>query len=545
MVGAGPVRPDDGGRALGQIVQVHCEEGELIDGLVDQALHAGSKGPRVFADTRPPEAESSAVARTLATAAVTGASCYLTHLSCAFSISQVRLARHAKTARLRAEVCLHHLLLDSTRYELKDAERYLVAPPLRSPEDCEQLWEALADGTIDTLGSDHSQTRSETVAEISLSGHGYSYGLAGIGARLPLGLSRGLARGLSIERLVHLLSTGPALAFGLHPRKGLLAPGSDADIVIWDPGPTTTLGTYSFDDGTGDSVYDGEPLVGQVRDVLVGGEQVVRDGRYLGAAARCLCSGLALRPVSPMSAKGARNARVQALPLRRDVVVIGGGIVGLASAFELARRGASVLVIEQDRAGSKQSGRNLGFVRQQGRAFPELAIMMEANRRWRSLSAELGKDVEWVMGGNLRLTNDPELAASYESWVKVAASLGLDSRVVSDHEIASILGAPGEVAPRDLHRERRARRPAGRGLVRIRGPLARRRGRRGDSGRGHFERWWACDRSGHPHRRGHRRRRRARCGGWELQVGGTPRLAAPAATRAPERSAHYAGREAY
>ncbi len=139
-----------------------------------------------------------------------------------------------------------------------------------------------------------------------------------------------------------------------------------------------------------------------------------------------------------MSAKG---AQVQALPLRRDVVVIGGGIVGLASAFELARRGVSVLVIEQDRVGSKQSGRNLGFVRQQGRAFPELPIMMEANRRWRSLAGELGKDVEWVMGGNLRLTNDPDLAASYESWVKDAAFLGLDSRVVSDHEIASILGA--------------------------------------------------------------------------------------------------------
>ena len=142
-----------------------------------------------------------------------------------------------------------------------------------------------------------------------------------------------------------------------------------------------------------------------------------------------------------MSANHASGTLVQALPLRRDVVVIGGGIVGLASAYELARRGVSVLLIEQDRVGSKQSGRNLGFVRQQGRALPELPIMMEANRRWRSLSGELGKDVEWVMGGNLRLTNDPGLAASYESWVKVAASLGLDSRVVSDQEIASILGA--------------------------------------------------------------------------------------------------------
>jgi glycine/D-amino acid oxidase-like deaminating enzyme len=132
------------------------------------------------------------------------------------------------------------------------------------------------------------------------------------------------------------------------------------------------------------------------------------------------------------------------LPPRRDVVIVGGGILGLSSAYELARTGLSVLVIERDRAGGNQSGRNLGFVRQQGRDVAELPIMMAANRRWRSLSAELGTDVEWVMGGNLRLTNDPALAARYEEWAKLAASMGLDSRVVTDDEIAPILGAPGK-----------------------------------------------------------------------------------------------------
>jgi glycine/D-amino acid oxidase-like deaminating enzyme len=138
--------------------------------------------------------------------------------------------------------------------------------------------------------------------------------------------------------------------------------------------------------------------------------------------------------VSP-SRSGARSG----LEPRCDVVVIGGGILGLASAYELDRAGASVVVLERDRLGAGQSGRNLGFVRQQGRAAAELPLMMAANQRWRRLSEELGADIEWQMGGNLRLTNDPAQAARYEEWAKLAADRGLDTRVVSDEEIRSIL----------------------------------------------------------------------------------------------------------
>jgi len=119
--------------------------------------------------------------------------------------------------------------------------------------------------------------------------------------------------------------------------------------------------------------------------------------------------------------------------------VIGGGILGLASAYELSRRGISVVLVERDRLGAAQSGRNLGFVRQQGRAPVELPIMMTANQRWQRLSEELDADIEWQMGGNLRLTNDPALAARYEDWAKQAADRGLDTRVVGDKEIRSIL----------------------------------------------------------------------------------------------------------
>jgi dihydropyrimidinase len=272
---------------LGQVVQVHCEDGQLIDGLAAAAIAAGHTGPSVFAQTRPPEAEAASVALVLSTAAVTGAAPYLVHLSSAQAVDQVRLARGrglsaaAPGHRLYGEVCLHHLVLDDRRYAGADAERYLVCPPLRPPGHPGALWQALADGTLDTVGSDHCQERSRTIGEFAPDGEGYGYGLAGVGARLPLLLSHGLARGLPIERLAEVACANPARAFGHYPRKGALAPGSDADVLIWDPAAGTTVTTDTFDDATGDSVYLGERLHGQVRDVLLGGRVLVRQGRFV------------------------------------------------------------------------------------------------------------------------------------------------------------------------------------------------------------------------------------------------------------------------
>ena len=267
----------------GLVVGVHCEEGELIDGLATAAVAAGHSGVQVFAETRPPGAEAAAAARVLETARVTGATCYLVHLSCVEAVDQVRLARRRGPPSLQAEVCLHHLLLDDRCYLRDDAERYLVCPPLRPPGHPEALWLALADGTLDMVGSDHCQERSLTVGEFAPDGQGYRYGIAGVGARLPLLLSRGLARGLPIERLAEVACANPARAFGHYPRKGAIAPGSDADLLIWEPGAETTITADTFDDRTGDSVYTGERLAGQVRDVLLGGRALVRQGHFVGA----------------------------------------------------------------------------------------------------------------------------------------------------------------------------------------------------------------------------------------------------------------------
>jgi dihydropyrimidinase len=268
-----------------QIIQVHCEDGQLIEGLVAAAIAAGRTGAGVFAQTRPPQAEAASVALVLSTAAVTGTTCYLVHLSCSQAADQVRLAREGGSPAVYAEVCLHHLLLDDRCYRRADAERFLVAPPLRPAGHLEALWQALADGTLDTVGSDHCQERSRTIGGLAPDGRGYGYGLAGVGARLPLLLARGLARGLPIERLAAVGCANPARAFGHYPRKGVLAPGSDADVLIWDPAAETTIAPGTFDDGTGDSVYLGERLRGRVRDVLLGGRALVRQGRFVADGA--------------------------------------------------------------------------------------------------------------------------------------------------------------------------------------------------------------------------------------------------------------------
>jgi dihydropyrimidinase len=280
-------------RELGLLVQVHCENAPLIEALVDEAVTAGARSARTFADTRPPEVEEEAVARTLEVASLAGAACYLVHLSSAGSVEQVRLARRRGQRGVFAEVCTHHLLLDDTRYAGADAERYLVCPPLRDRSDVEALWEGLEDGTIDTVGSDHCQVKSQTTGPLAEAGRRYTYGLAGVGPRLPLLLSAATARGLPIERLARLAAENPARAFGHYPAKGVLAPGSDADIVIFDPEGDAVLPDDGFGDGTDDSVYAGMAVRGRIRAVLLRGQLIVsggalvddrRHGRYLPAA---------------------------------------------------------------------------------------------------------------------------------------------------------------------------------------------------------------------------------------------------------------------
>jgi len=127
------------------------------------------------------------------------------------------------------------------------------------------------------------------------------------------------------------------------------------------------------------------------------------------------------------------------LPRRADAVVVGGGIVGLAAAYELAVQGLKVCLLDRSEAGSAQSTRNWGFIRQQGRSVDELPLMIEATRMWRELDNRLGCDLDFVQGGNLRLTDNPDRARDYQRWIDLARSYGLDSRVASAEEVQQIM----------------------------------------------------------------------------------------------------------
>ncbi|MGN6793500.1 MAG: amidohydrolase family protein [Streptosporangiaceae bacterium] len=268
----------------GLVVAVHCENASLIEALEHRASAARQpgSGPRIFASTRPPEAEDEAVGRVLAASAATGAACYLVHLSTAGAVRRVRAARAASRAAAQAEVCVHHLLLNDGCYDESDAGRYLVCPPLRSAGDIEALWAAIADETIGTVGSDHCQAKTPTGEWLASAGHRHAYGLAGIGPRLPLLLSAAVPRGLTIPQVARLAAENPARAFGHYPRKGALLPGSDADAVIFDPAGETVLPADGFGDGTGDSVYAGRVLRGRIRAVLLRGRLIVAEDEFVG-----------------------------------------------------------------------------------------------------------------------------------------------------------------------------------------------------------------------------------------------------------------------
>ncbi len=259
-------------------VQVHCEDGELIEALVEDAAALGSTGPLTFAGVRPPVLEEVAVRRALAAAQLTGARLYITHLSSADAIGHVQRARAAGQRGISAEACLHHLLLDLGEYEGPAADQLLVAPPLRTADHVAAVRAALLDGTLDTVGSDHSQQRTPVDGRICPCADA-QYGIAGIGARMPMLLSWGTRAGVPIERLAHVLSTGPADAFGYGPRKGRIAVGSDADLVVWDPERRWTVEAGSFEDGTGTSPYLGRKVQGWIRFVSLRGRVLVEDGQ--------------------------------------------------------------------------------------------------------------------------------------------------------------------------------------------------------------------------------------------------------------------------
>ena len=269
----------------GALVCLHAENGHMIDVLVKQALAEGHTDPKYHELTRPPITEAEATHRTIRMAEVAGAPVYFVHLSCSEALEEVQTAR-SKRDYVYAETCTHYLTLDNSMYQKEGFEgaKYVLTPPLRDKSHQEDLWNGLRRDDLQIVSTDHCAFR---FADQKTLGRGdfskIPNGGPGIENRFSLLYTSGITTGLlNMNRFVEVFSTAAAKRFGLYPRKGTIAAGSDADIVIFHPDTETTISAQSHHMNVDYSMYEGMRVKGVPDFVISRGNIIVEDGQYLG-----------------------------------------------------------------------------------------------------------------------------------------------------------------------------------------------------------------------------------------------------------------------
>jgi dihydropyrimidinase len=272
-------------RRTGGLVMMHAENGIAIDQLVAQALAAGRTEPVEHGLTRPPELEAEATSRAIALAKVTGAPLYIVHLSAAEALDAVTEARDAGQ-NVFAETCPQYLWLsieDLARPNFEGA-KYVASPPLRPKEHQASLWRGLRTNDLSVVSTDHCPFCFKDQKELGRESFAkIPNGIPGVEHRMDL-LHQGVAAGeLSLSRWVEVASTTPARMFGLYPRKGTILPGSDADIVVYDPTATQVLSVEKHHMNVDYSAYEGMRITGRVETVLSRGRVIIEGGEYHGS----------------------------------------------------------------------------------------------------------------------------------------------------------------------------------------------------------------------------------------------------------------------
>jgi dihydropyrimidinase len=265
----------------GLLVQVHAENDAIVTGKTQELLRQGKSGLAYHAASRPAVAEVEAVSRGLVFSEQTRSPIYFVHLSSPRSVDLITAARDQGVQAI-AETCPHYLVLDDSVYAGRDAARFVMTPPLRDRVSQSQLWTRLTQQTIHTVGSDHcgfSLAQREGIDDFSR----ISPGIPGVETSLLLLYTFGvLEHHMTLRQLVRLLSTNPAKIFGLWPRKGDIRPGSDGDLVLFDPRPTRTLSVSELHSRSGFSPYEGLNVTGKVHSTICRGQVVYRDGAVVG-----------------------------------------------------------------------------------------------------------------------------------------------------------------------------------------------------------------------------------------------------------------------
>lgn len=281
----------------GMLVMAHCENGDVIDTLVADALNAGHLTPEWHALTRPVWGAVEATLRMAAMAEQAGAPVYIVHMNAGGEVDMLRYARE-RGVKVMGETCPQYLFFTIDHLRRADGAKWICSPPMRTEQDNARLWEGLSNGILQTIGTDHCPFYFDGTRPIVYEGRGIAIpgkelgkddftkipnGLPGVGDRLPIMWTYGVRAGrITANQFVAYNSTNPAKIFGLYPRKGALLPGSDADIVIWDPQKKVKYGVAHSHQRTDYNLYEGWELTGFPEKVFLRGQMIVDGDEWKG-----------------------------------------------------------------------------------------------------------------------------------------------------------------------------------------------------------------------------------------------------------------------
>jgi dihydropyrimidinase len=273
----------------GGLICMHAENGVVIDAIVKRALAEGKTAPKYHALTRPTKAEAEGVHRAIAIAEMAHAPVYIVHLSCSDALDEVTRARDNGLPAF-AETCPQYLFLDYSVYEQPGFEgaKWVMTPPIREQWNQEKLWRGLKFNDLQVIATDHCPFCFKEQKELGLNDFTkIPNGGPGVEHRMSLIYNGGVASGrISVNRFVEITSTSAAKIFGLFPRKGTIAVGSDADIVIFDPNEEMTISAKTHHMNVDYSCYEGFKVRGVTKTVLSRGDVVIEDGKYVARDGR-------------------------------------------------------------------------------------------------------------------------------------------------------------------------------------------------------------------------------------------------------------------
>jgi dihydropyrimidinase len=271
----------------GGMICMHAENGGAIDVIVQRALAEGKRAPKYHALTRPVTLEAEATARAIALAEIAGTPVYIVHLSCNEALEKVREARD-RGLRVYAETCPQYLYLSLENMDAPGFEgaKYVFTPPLREKWHQEKLWQGLAKDDLQVVSTDHCPFCMKEQKELGKDDFTkIPNGGPGIEHRLSLVYNGGVHGGkFSPNRFVQLVSTAPAKLFGLYPRKGTVAVGSDADLIVFDPNEEQIISVKTHHMRVDYSMFEGTRVKGVTKTVLSRGRTIIDNGRFTGKA---------------------------------------------------------------------------------------------------------------------------------------------------------------------------------------------------------------------------------------------------------------------